>query len=73
MNLHYLDRGPKKNHNAWLILTMKKRGLSIALRFGRPEFKLFTERNQGTDGIPKRYYYLWSDRLTLRIWRAPSD
>lgn len=35
------------------------------IRFGRPRFRLFSERCQGTRGIPRRYWYFFGGRLTV--------
>lgn len=40
-------------------------GRGWSLRFGRPTWRSFTERYQGTRGIPERYRYALGGRLTL--------
>ena len=37
----------------------------LAVRFGRTEWRLFSERYSGQFGIPKRYFYLFGGRLTF--------
>jgi hypothetical protein len=42
----------------------------LIVRFGRPERLPFTERNQGTHGIPVRWHYALDGRLAVR-WEPP--
>ena len=44
----------------------------IALRFGRHGWRKFSERNQGTRGIPRRFFYLFGGRLTIIRAHRPS-
>lgn len=37
----------------------------IGFRFGRHPRPLFSERYQGTRGIPRRFFYLFGGRLTI--------
>lgn len=49
--------------NVWL------RGHAAAeygIRFGRPRHPLFSERNQGTNGIPVRWHYALGGRIAVR-------
>lgn len=39
---------------------------NLIVRLGRPERLLFTERNQGTRGIPVRWHYALGGRLAVR-------
>lgn len=38
----------------------------LIVRFGRPDRLPFTERNQGTGGIPVRWHYAFGGRLAAR-------
>lgn len=46
----------------------------VGLRFGIETQPLFSERNQGKDGIPRRFHYAFGGRLTLtrRMFKAAS-
>lgn len=37
----------------------------VGVRFGRPKWRIFSERYQGTHNIPRRFYYLFGGRLTI--------
>ncbi len=39
----------------------------VALRIGRDDRPLFSERNQGQNGIPRMWYYAFDKRVSLRI------
>jgi hypothetical protein len=48
----------------------------VGLRFGRPEWFMFSEHYQGRHGIPRRFIYLLPRKvltLTLRERSVPKD
>lgn len=49
------------------------RGNLYALRFGRERYKSFSERFQGTRGIPIQWRYLFGGRLSLLSKPAPDN
>lgn len=50
----------------WRPLPREGARADLILRFGRPDRLPFTERNQGTSGIPIRWHYALGGRLAAR-------
>lgn len=46
-------------------LRNRNRGPVLGVRFGRNQTRYFSERNQGTMGIPRNFYHLFGGRITI--------
>ena len=53
-------------------LAVYTKGWIFSIRFGRPTWRVFSERYQGQHGIPRRRIYLFGERLTLRAERIKT-
>lgn len=47
------------------LLFLRVGTLLLGLRFGIEQYPSFTERMQGTTGVPKRWHYLFGRRLSI--------
>lgn len=67
MRIRVLKKSKKHEDNTLVVIETKT--TKYVIRLGKPAFKLFSERNQGTNNIPIRWKYYFGERISIRTDR----
>lgn len=60
---------PSENSGQNAMAILRFNSLNIAIRFGKARSQLFSERNQGTRGIPIYWRYYFGGRISIRTMK----